>query len=73
MKKKQLLPHELPKGHGLLLERLPKLAERDTGPLDMTPAALIASLKSHVDPYDEIHDHGEGYEDCAHGLRLEKW
>jgi len=48
MKKKQLLPHELPKGHGLLLERLPKLAGRDTGALDMTPAALIASLKSHV-------------------------
>ena len=37
MKKKKRLPHE----------RLPKMAE-EKGPIDMTPAGLIASLKSEI-------------------------
>jgi hypothetical protein len=40
------LPHESPDDHDLL-QGLPKMAEGN-GPIDMTPAALIASLKSDI-------------------------
>lgn len=51
--KRNLMPHEMPhelSDHSdLLLEGLPRLAEKDAGPIDMTPAALTASLKSNID------------------------
>jgi len=47
MKKKKLLPHELPDHHDSLLEGLPKMAE-EKGSIDMTPAPLIARLKSDI-------------------------
>jgi len=44
--KKNLLPHELPYDHDLP-QGSPKMPE-ENGPIDMTPAALIASLKSDI-------------------------
>src|ERR1035441_925826 len=47
MKSNPLLPHEVPDDHDFQHEGLPKIAE-EIGPIDMSPAALIASLKSNI-------------------------
>jgi len=55
------LPHESPDHHDSLLEGLPKLAEKNSGPLDKAPAALSASLKSDIETRSQrLHVYNDG-------------